>query len=49
MVEDRLSDEIIAGRIKDGREVSIDAEEGALVFHVQDQKGSEYGAAKDIT
>lgn len=49
MVEDRLSDEIIAGRIKDGQEVTVDAQEGALVFHVQDQKGSEDGAAKVIS
>jgi len=49
MVEDRLSDEIIAGRIRDGQEVTIDAEGGTLVFRVQDQKVSEDGAAKVIS
>ncbi len=49
MVEDRLSDEIIAGRVKDGQEVIVDAGEGALVFHVRGQKGSQAGAAKDMT
>jgi ATP-dependent Clp protease ATP-binding subunit ClpC len=49
MVEDRLSDEIIAGRIKDGQEVAIDAEGGTIVFRVQDQKVSEDGAAKVIS
>ncbi len=48
LVEDRLSDEIISGRIKDGQEVTVDAGEGTLVFRVEARKGSEDGAAKDI-
>ena len=37
MVEDRLSDEIIAGRVKDGQEVIVDAGR-VLVFHVRAKK-----------
>jgi ATP-dependent Clp protease ATP-binding subunit ClpC len=47
LVEDRLSDEIISGRIKDGQEVIVDAREGTLVFRVEALKGSEDRAAKD--
>jgi ATP-dependent Clp protease ATP-binding subunit ClpC len=35
-VEDALSEELLAGRLKEGKLVTVDAQEGALVFH-QDQ------------
>ncbi|HBK59381.1 MAG TPA: ATP-dependent Clp protease ATP-binding subunit ClpC, partial [Firmicutes bacterium] len=47
LVEDRLSDEIIACRIKDGQQVGVDVQEGALVFRVQGKKGAPDGAAKN--
>ncbi len=46
LVEDRLSDDIIAGRIMDGQNVRADVREGALVFEVQDGKGAPDGPVK---